>query len=320
MASYQAQGRNSRPIDSYRPSTASSRHPSAKPQGIKKQQPWKTTQYLCRATTPLPYGGFSNKPSDLEDGELTPESYGCSEISVSRSNSWSSTDAHEWLYEDLLNNKPAKWSDRILRPEVTADLRKREFHSGERSAYQFDMRKSYVRDMLHYMYERFDTVTVYSQAMLEPGDIIYYLRPFTLGLHQNDHGKYVAEVGDSLCTARMKMKGRFGIVVSVFGQCIKVVELTTFDHQGLAATKPQHLWPEYVGLRQHWDKGYLHPAPNKALEVGYSCCDIHPDTSVHLITDKISLSNQIMIAGHITSDSLARLRTMIKRVESGTGR
>ena len=219
---------------------------------------------------------------------------------------------------ECLNRYPPsdKLSDVLDDPEVTADMHRRVHHSGWDCARQFNLDLTYVIDMLHHMWERYDTVSVYSLGMLEPGTIIYYLEPYTLGLLQADQGWGTAAVGGPGCTARVHLKGRFGIVLNVFSQHLKVAEMATFGGKGLAQAKAQRCWHEYVGIRSVDQKNYLNPSPNRALEVGFSCCRIDPKASVHLLTDKISLGSQVLIAGNITSDSLARLQTMVKKLEN----
>jgi hypothetical protein len=206
-------------------------------------------------------------------------------------------------------------SERLARPEVVADEYKRAGCSGDICARQFSFNLKWVREMLRHMYERYNWVTVYSMGMLDIGDIVYYLCPFTVGLHQDVEGYNVASIGGPDCTARVQLKGRFGIVVSKSFQNIKVAQMYTFNGKGLAQAKPQHMWREYVGIRETGVRNYQNPSPHKELEVGKTCVDIDANTSVYLITDKISLTSQSMISGRITDESLKRLRRMISKVD-----
>ncbi|KAF2794158.1 hypothetical protein K505DRAFT_374813 [Melanomma pulvis-pyrius CBS 109.77] len=229
----------------------------------------------------------------------------------SRSSSIEIDDYIDSLYENV--HSQDRLSKVMDKPRVIADIHRREYHWGKASARQFNMELPYVMDMLRYMYERYDTVSCYSLGMLEEGAIIYYLEPFVIGLDQAHGGRGTAKVGGRDCTARVHLKGRFGIVLGTYGQHVKVLESATFKGQGLGKVKHQRLWHEYVGI--HATGGYTsNPSPNKALEIGFSCCALDPESSIHLAPSKISLSNQILIAGNITSDSLARLRTMVKRM------
>lgn len=168
--------------------------------------------------------------------------------------------------------------------------------------------------MLHAMREQFDTVSFYSMSMLVPGMIVYYLKPYTLGLDQDDQGCGTAKVGGRRFDARVHLKGRFGIIVDKHMQSLNVAEIYSFGKKGLSSKKPG-LWREYVGLRTG-DHEHVHKySPHGALEVAKSTCEIIPESTVHLVTDKISLSNQIILAGYITTDSLQRLKTLIREVE-----
>jgi hypothetical protein len=165
--------------------------------------------------------------------------------------------------------------------------------------------------MLQYMYNKYDTVSFFSVGLIETGMIIYYLSPYTLGRHQsNVQGSGIANVR----AARMQMKGRFGIVVSKHAESLKVTEVYTFQGKGLQS-KTQKDWNEYVGLRCADDKNFYTISKNKPLEVGQAVCEILPTSSAHLVTTKITLSSQIMMAGWITADSLERLQTMVKEMD-----
>jgi hypothetical protein len=259
-----------------------------------------------------------------EEGEITEvtevSSSSPSSVSVTVSTDSSTSSVPEaYYYADILRDTEVRLSDRCFDAEVRADKRSMyQYYSTEDTAYQYDWRIQHVRNMLRFMYVTYNTVAVYSLNLLRAGDIIYYLEAFPIGLHQRVEGKNAAYVGGRDCNAAVKLKGRFAIVLDVFGQHVKVAELATFNNKGLAVAKSQKYWHEYAGIRSSDDVNYQHPsqAINKPLEVGFSCCEIPKTTSVHLITSRISLSNQIMIAGNITSDSLGRLRTSIRKLES----
>ncbi|KAF2657705.1 hypothetical protein K491DRAFT_315350 [Lophiostoma macrostomum CBS 122681] len=256
-----------------------------------------------------------------EEGEITEGIYPHDSSSVAVSSRSSSVNSvpEVYCYADILRDTEIRLSDRCLNAEVKEDKRFRaQYYTTEDTAYQYDFQLPWVRAMLRHMHITYDSVAVWSLGLLRAGDIIYYLEAFPLGLHQPVQGNYAAHVGGRDCSAAVKLKGRFAIVLDVFGQHAKVAELNTFGNDGLAVAKPQRFWYEYVGIKCSDDRDYQHPsqATTKPLEVGFSCCEIRKTTSVHLITSRISLGNQIMIAGNITSDSLGRLRTAIKKLES----
>jgi hypothetical protein len=269
--------------------------------------------------------GLKRALMEREEGECSEHSADDEKSSSgSQTLTWSSAesspprDAH---YTELLkrSSSPPELSPRLSDPAVIADAHNRRFHSSNNAAYCFNWHQPHVTDLLLYMYERYNTVSVYSINMLKPGDIIYYLGPFVLDPDDKAHGWNVANVGGPECTARIKNKGRYAIVLSTYTTSVKVAEMTTFNHKGLQS-KPTKVWPEYVGLRDVDEKDYYHPSEhkNKPLDVAWTACPMVPGTSVHLVTDKISLSSRIMIAGRITPDSLPRLSKMIKAVEIGT--
>jgi hypothetical protein len=226
----------------------------------------------------------------------------------------SGIEIHDYLTQLGHKAGERRLSQDLQQPAVVADRRRREFHRGEESARQFDMTLPYVLDMLHYMYERYDTVSCYSMGLLEAGMIIYYLEPYTLGLDQRDQGCGTAVVGENRYRARVHLKGRFGIIVNKYSHSLKVAQVYSFGDKGLESKNPK-MWDEYVGVRDV-DAPDFHTVSKKApLEVRHSCCEILPTSSAHLVTSKISLSNQILCAGRITTDSLERLRVMVKEVD-----
>jgi hypothetical protein len=221
--------------------------------------------------------------------------------------------------DDLFWNgrRDEKLSERLDKPEVEWDRARKWSHSGDQAAWQFNHRAGHVKHMLRHMYQRYDTVSVYSLALLEPGDIVYYLQAFPMGQEQNGQGDYVAYVGGPDCTARIKCKGRFGIVVAKHTQRVTVAPVYTFGGRGIAKAKPQWCWKEYVGLRETGQKDCNHPGPNgEPLEAGWSCTDISEDASVCLLTEKIGLNDQIMISGRLTETSLKRLCELIRKVDT----
>lgn len=216
------------------------------------------------------------------------------------------------LYDNI--RRRGRLSLTLQRPEVVADKRRRKYHWGEDCARQFDMSQHYIFDMLRYMYERFDTVTCYSYGLIDLGMIIYYLSPYTLALDDPTEGSGTSTVGGPRFHARVHMEGRFGIVVGKYANSIKVAQMYTFSKRGLQS-KPEKVWHEYVGLRAADHSDFYNPSPNKPLEVANSVCDMDLLTSVHLVTDRVTLSQQILFAGAITFHSRKRLRIMIRKLE-----
>lgn len=200
-------------------------------------------------------------------------------------------------------------------PEVLADEHRRKFHWGRDVAEQFNMTFPHVMDMLLHMFDCYDTVTAYSLGMLPPGTIIYYLEPYTLGFDQKTSGGLTAEIGPGGSnTAMVQMKGRFGIVVDRYSQSLKVAESYTFGGRGLAE-KQRRIWSEYVGLQLPNSPWVENPSDNPPLEVATTVCNFDPKSSIHLVTNKVSLSSQILIAGRITQEALKGLRNLIKETD-----
>ncbi|KAF2009739.1 hypothetical protein BU24DRAFT_468089 [Aaosphaeria arxii CBS 175.79] len=206
----------------------------------------------------------------------------------------------------------SKRSIRLIKPEVQSQISKRYSHCGPSSELQFDGEIPYVRSILNHMWDSFHTITVYCMGMLEPGDIIYYLRPFTVHHDRVSNSTVRSRSGS---TALMQMKGRFGIVVSKFSEHIKVADATTFGHRGIEKAKSRAVFHEYVGLVEKDCYDNSQSLVHQPLEIESICHPFGSLTSVHLVTEKISISNQIMIAGHITSESLTRLWSLIREVE-----
>ncbi|KAF2258144.1 hypothetical protein CC78DRAFT_538040 [Lojkania enalia] len=263
----------------------------------------------------------------LSKGECTPEivkkgsvTYGTVYISTDdytddildfrsrEDSSSSSSDGYE-------NDDPCRprLSSRLFDPRVQSDKRRRgHLHDSIDVEGQFQMDLLWVQELLHHMKAFYDTVTVYSYELLKPGDIIYYLEAYVVPIYSAMRKTLVSNHS----SAAVNLKGRFAIVVNVYGDSVKVANIYTFGDRGLAEAKSQWLWHEYAGIRSTENDFYQHPT-NEGLEIGYSCCEMKEySASVHLVTGKISLSNQIMIGGHITRESLSRLRGMIDKLEN----
>lgn len=196
---------------------------------------------------------------------------------------------------------------------VKYDRRRRgHFHYGEEVANQFDVSLKHVRDLLHHMYDRYDTVTCFSMHLLQPGDIIYYIEPFVLGSDQEIEGETALVLGGSRFAAAVKVKGRFGIVTKLFSRALSVAPIYTFNGAGLASKNPL-IHREYVDLfaEGHFDDETV--SPHKPLEVGKAFCEMKPRAAVHLITTSLTLTSQVLIAGSIRSKSLDRLCDLITR-------
>lgn len=152
--------------------------------------------------------------------------------------------------------------------------------------------------------------------MFQAGDIVCYLEAFPLALQEEGNSSYVSTAGPQSCAARMQLKGRFGVLVKKLARHWKVAQIYTFHEKGLEGTVPEFAWGEYVGLKHPSWRSYYNPSPNKKpLEVSYTACAMDKQAHVHLCPAKVSLSNHIMIAGHISGDSLRRLKKLIARVD-----
>lgn len=194
-----------------------------------------------------------------------------------------------------------------------------DLHRSKYVANQFDVTLQYVRDLLHHMYDRYDTVTCYSLGLLKPGDIIYYIEPFVLGFDQTDEGESKQVLGGSRFQAAVQAKGRFGIVTHTIGrQTLKVAPMYTFNGEGLAS-KPRSVREEYIelglqGCKFIWDW----TKPNMSPVVEKMFCPLKPGSAAHLVTSKVTLSSQILIAGSITPRSLDMLRGSIILTEESS--
>jgi len=74
-------------------------------------------------------------------------------------------------------------------------------------------------------------------------------------------------------------------------------------------------WDDYVGLRDAEIKDFCTVPKKTPSEVVQSYCDIVSTSSVHMVTNKVGLSDQVLCAGRITVDWLECLRVMIKEME-----
>lgn len=273
-------------------------------------------------------------PSDSEDSsedeseivERQPAQPLIRSPSTSSCSSMSSGSLNDFDYWGCVSTRDQSGiSERMFSEKVQRVLWKKEKHSGEQAARMFDTRQKYVVNMFRHMYENFGTVTAFTTGMLKAGDIIYYLEAFTLSAHQTNTGANV--LYSPYSTARVQMKGRFGVIVGVGDEAVKVARMTTFGHRGLAS---RHFssWGKYVGIRKtnehkYFDEEtgklqkYYHPGPHEdeTLEAGFACCEMHHTSSVELVANLISLSNHIMIAGSLTEGSLKRLKEMITKHE-----
>lgn len=207
--------------------------------------------------------------------------------------------------------------DPIVRdPRVQRDRKTRgHLHRSEYVANQFDVKLPHVRDLLHHMRDHYDTVTCYSIGLLKPGDIIYYIEPFVLGFDQTDDGEAVEVLGGSRFQAAVQAKGRFGIVTHrIGGRTLKVAPLYTFKGDGMAS-KPRSLRNEYLELGIEGDFIWSWTRPNVSPMVEKVFCPFKAGSAVHLVTSRVTLSSQILVAGSITPRSLDTLRESILYAE-----
>jgi hypothetical protein len=194
--------------------------------------------------------------------------------------------------------------------QVFADYFRREHHSGMSAAHMFNLRLTWVQEMLKRMHDTYDTVSCYSLGLLPAGTIVYYLSPFLLA-------------ADQLCVSRntvlirgeggagVHLKDTSGIVLNTYEQHAKMVEMSTFGKQRLNA-KSQTVWHEYVGVRMAQDLYKKNMGMNEAPEVEWSCCAVRPESVARLLLDKIGLNSHILIAGGIIEGSLERLRSSVR--------
>lgn len=224
----------------------------------------------------------------------------------------------------LPTNAQDRLNPTVHDPAVKYDRRQNHAdHMSVKAAHQFDMSLPHVVDLLGYMMDAYDTVTVYTTNLLEEGMLIYYPDPYVVPPNRSAAGVY--KVGDNF-DVKVKVKGRFAIVVRKFGTNIKVAPVYTFNDQGLSS-KPRGMWKEYAHLT---DEVYnddpeeegeileglraLRP-PNKPIQIGEVFCRFKDTAAVHLLTTTVTLSSQILIAGTITPEALVSLRAMIAKMD-----
>jgi hypothetical protein len=206
-------------------------------------------------------------------------------------------------------------------PGVLGDYkRNRSAHWGSECASQFNLSLSWVRLMLQRMHAKFDTMSFCSMGLVEPGMIIYYNAPYILGFDQ-EGTPGSAYCGGDRFSVKVECKGRFAVVVDKFvnSHSFSVAQSYTFNKQGLQS-KPRRMHADYVGLQSAEVRDFWSPSPHQTLEVAESVIDIDPMSSVHLMTEQISLSNHILYAGRVTDRSLDRLRALIKETETAARR
>ncbi|KAF2439418.1 hypothetical protein P171DRAFT_436089 [Karstenula rhodostoma CBS 690.94] len=250
-------------------------------------------------------------------------------IPISRSNSVSSpssdrssytTQRSDWeaemnSYFDALKGDVSFTQDLdpiVNNPDVRHDREARgSLHRSELVANQFDVTLKHVRDLLQHMLRKYNTVTCYSVGLLKPGDIIYYIEPFVLGFDQDIEGESASVLGGSRFQAAVQAKGRFGIVTRTIGRrTLKVAPMYTFNGDGLAS-KPLSIHDEYIELGRpgQFTWGWTKPKISPVIEKEF--CLMKPGSAVHLITTKVTLTSQVLMAGSITPSSLEWLRSAI---------
>ena len=258
-------------------------------------------------------------------------------------------DVRDYLYdlrrrtEDFAAPLPSR-VQRQLHPKVHERLvrydryEKHANHMNEDVARQFNMNVPHVLDIMRYMLDVYDTVTVYSSRLIEEGALIYFADSFIVGPNRSVMGSFRVHDGYN-SEVKVKVKGRFGIVVRKYGQHLKIAPVYTFNGRGLSS-KHRSLWKEYVQLADPRDfesseedseeeseedseeEGEIREEdpdmapPNKPLQVEKAACEIKDTSVAHLLTTTISSSAQIMLAGYITSKALLRLRRMIAKMEA----
>ncbi|KAL5386222.1 hypothetical protein DPSP01_004305 [Paraphaeosphaeria sporulosa] len=228
----------------------------------------------------------------------------------------------EWYFDSLRQGPGGQRGlDPIVDyPDVRRDRQRRGYlHRSEYVANQFDVTLRHVRDLLHHMHDHYDTVTCYSMGLLKAGDIIYYIEPFVLGFDQMDEGEAIQVLGGTRFQAAVQAKGRFGIVTHVIGrQTLKVAPMYTFNGDGLAS-KPPSVRDDYIELGLHGEYTWDWTKPNMSPTVEKLFCSLKAGSAVHLVTSRVTLTSQILIAGSITPHSLDLLRSAIVHAEVSAG-
>lgn len=220
-------------------------------------------------------------------------------------------------FDTIRNNRNTgqNLDPRLHEPEIAEDRRRQAWkYRTQDVVRQFDVSLKHVQDLLWHMWNRYDTVACYSTAMLQPGDMIYYISPFTLGPDQDVKGESAAYLGGSRFQAGVQAKGRFAIVLKVIGHHVKVVPVNTFNGEGLAS-KPERHHAFYVDVHDPSHYHFNSVSPHQPLEVRKAFCEMKPNAAAHLVTMAVTLSQKIMIAGSIMPESLERLKGLVQMTE-----
>jgi len=257
-------------------------------------------------------GAISFKAGNSGGGPRTSRSF----QSLSSSSHGGYKSPSEEAIQDILRQLERRPSSNFLsrmlnERKVQLDLWKRntEGHVTEATVRQFDFNLPHVRQIARRMVQRYDTVTVYSLHMLTIGTIVYYKRPYMVGVHDKPDS-HTAVVGGEKYNSWVKVKGRFGIVVSKFSNSFTVAEITTFNWKGLSS-KPEKTWNEYVQLVP-WGERVRSFAPYEPLQVEDSFFEVMTESYVHLVPVRVSLTDHVMIAGFISHAQVDRLRWLIE--------
>jgi hypothetical protein len=122
-------------------------------------------------------------------------------------------------------------------------------------------------------------------------------------------------LGGARFQAAVQVKGRFGIVTRIVGNhTLKVAPIYTFNGEGMAS-KPPSVRAEYMELGRPGRFTWAWTKPNISPVIEEEFCPMKPGAAVHMVTSKVSLSSQILIAGSITAESLESLRGWIVLTE-----
>ena len=212
----------------------------------------------------LPYGSSAQTPQSA--GLNQPSRLRTSpDYTTQRSNSYRSTsqqlsrsdplDVQDYIHDirkrasSLQDPLPSRVRDRldprVFDAAVSYDRsRNHANHISKDIAYQFDMRVPHILDIMRSMLDKYDTITVYSSNLLDEGMIIYYPEPFVVAPTASVPNSFW--IGQDF-DMRVKVKGRFAVLLRKYGQHLKVAPIYTFNGLGLSA-KPRGVWREYVQL------------------------------------------------------------------------
>lgn len=104
-------------------------------------------------------------------------------------------------------------------------------------------------------------------------------------------------------------KPRHYIVISRSLYHLNALPLFTFGGKGLISKNPER-WREYLGIRYDTDDDYNNLSQYQPIEVAEEDLSftLRPETSVHLMSTSISMSDVIEIEGKIRNQSLDNLR------------